>query len=180
MSCSGECKIQIYDFDFSDLQVKPVSPADTKRYICYPPDAAQIEAAILESFASSIPPKWQDTSVGAVTCADIGGPNCVCIPREPDASQWSQWQRDTLQPTKVTSGKAVEDKKGAPTPTVSNVDCVYEVSGAYWISSAIALGNCQPKPVRRDRPRNPKRPKKDDKMARTQKIEEHVKGRDGG
>jgi hypothetical protein len=153
MGCSGHCEVQIYDFDFDDVQVIEISPAQSEYEPCKQPPSEDIANAILEQFAKANPPLWQDTPSDTRGCQ---GENCVCIPSQPPDDAWTAWAAYDLTSFKFAYGATAV--KGGPDIVSPAKPCVWEISGEYWVSSATTGGNCMTKPKRIRRPKNPKRP----------------------
>lgn len=154
MACSGHCEVQIYDFDFGDVQLELISPKGGEYEPCARPSRDAIAAAILAEFAKANPPKWQDTPSDTRGCQ---GDDCVCIPCEPPADAWTVWSAYDLTPFEIRSGSTTLAGPDIVSPAVP---CIWKVSGEYWVCSAWTRGDCMPKPKRTQRPENPKRPKR--------------------
>lgn len=140
MGCGGECKIQVYDFDFSDLRV-----GDPAGKGCAKLSLSDLEADISAEIAKSFD-GFPEAPIGPLC-----GTDCECVPLDKEP-EWALWQQRSIN--------VVIDK--GPSKTSSD-RCGYGVFGTYWICSAILPGICYKKdpshPRTWKRPKNPKRPK---------------------
>jgi hypothetical protein len=144
--CVGECKVQVYDFDFTGFTVQ-VDPA--KGCPVLTPD--ELSAGILA------------TIVAGFSEAPVGGPcegaGCECIPSSHDPD-WSMWVDYDFPETVLPHPAGTKVKDGSKA-------CTYKVSGTYWVCSAVLSGVCMKKPKTPwVRPKNPQRPDKKKKPAK--------------
>lgn len=115
--CEGECRIQFYDVDVSEVVVTP-DPGNK---------ADCPKAPSTEDVADAL-----QTYFVVIGCKEE---NCECIPFRDDHYFWTDWQTYD-----VPAGKEIIIVRADFTT------CKYTLTGTYYVSSTIADGVCMKKP----------------------------------
>jgi hypothetical protein len=135
--CKGSCKVQIYDVSPVDVNVTLVK--------------GQKPPCPEKPYPSEIADHLLAYSVTVEGCDDA---KCECIPLADAALHWSKWASYSVPKDSTLYVERFSKSGGSPTVTI----CEYELTGQYWVSSAVVDGVCQDKPRSQERLTNPNRP----------------------